>query len=149
VDDLRIKDELQKRMDDTPSMVDQVIGAVAGDVKTLVKSAILGNIYTFSLTKLGTDVDMLARGNIIGAAQTGRDYVNTIKEMSAMKNKKSPEGNIYGSVEELIKEKPSSDIYPNDVPKRGKPSSDIYPNDMPKLRKPSGNIFHKSSIANN
>ena len=114
--------------------VSQLVGAVKGDLKRLLNSAILGNIYTASLTQVASELKSAADGNIIAAAQTVKGYVKTAQERAAMKNKKSAEGNIYGSVEELVKNKPSGDIYPE-------PTQSV----KPKL----GNIFNKATIANN
>lgn len=113
--------------------IQQVIGAVEGDLKSLVKRAILGNIYTASLTQVASEFKSLSEGNIIAAAQTVKGYIKTSQERAAMKNKKSAEGNIYGSVEDLVRNKPTGDIYPE-------PTQSV----KPKL----GNLY-KGSIANN
>lgn len=129
--------------------VSQLVGAVKGDLKRLLNSAILGNIYTASLTQLSSEFKSLAAGNVIAAAQTAKQYVKTAQERAAMKNKKSVEGNIYGSVEELMRKKPTGDIYPDTVEMKQRPTGDIYPEPPRPMKRRLGNIFNKATIANN
>jgi hypothetical protein len=121
VDDIDISEELKSRITHTTSAVKQLIGAVKGDVKSLIKKAILGNIYTYSLTKIGSDIDSALQGNLIKAGQTAKQYIKNAQQRAAMKNyrKQPPE---------------ATNIYLGDVPQRGIPS---------------GNIFNKTTIANN
>ena len=128
--------------------VSQLVGAVKGDIKRLLNSAILGNIYTASLTQLASEFKSLSAGNVIATAQTVKGYIKTAQERAAMKNKKSASGNIYGSVEELVKGKPTGDIYPDEVTRKEHQMRDIYPAVPPPRPKKLGNLY-KGSIANN
>ena len=125
--------ELQRRMTRSFGAIPQMIGAIGGDFNTLLKRIVLGNIYTVSLTQVASELKSLSDGNVIAAAQTAKQYIKTAQERAAMKNNKSTAGNIYGDVEELVK---------------GKPTGDIYPDIPPTLPKKLGNLY-KGSIANN
>lgn len=121
VDDIDISEELKSRITHNTGAVKQLIGAVKGDVKSLIKRAILGNIYTYSLTKIGSDIDSALQGNLIKAGQTAKQYIKNAQQRAAMKNyRKQPPK--------------ATNIYSGDVPQRGIPS---------------GNIFNKTTIANN
>lgn len=120
-DDYNQQEELINRVNESETnFAEQIVGAVKGDVVSLVKRAVLGNIYSYSLTKIGSDLDSLAQGNLIKAGQTAKDYIKTAQERAAMRNK----GNV-------------------------KPSGDIYPDNPTIKLKPSRNIFNKATIANN
>lgn len=125
--------ELQRRMTRSFGAIPQLTGAIKGDVNTLLKRIILGNIYTVSLSQVASEYKSLVDGNVIATAQTAKQYIKTAQERAAMRNRKSASGNIYGDVEELVKGKPSGDIYP-----------DVQPTQPKKL----GNLY-KGSIANN
>jgi hypothetical protein len=114
--------------------LEQVAGKFVGDVKSKLTKAILGNLYTFSLTKLKDQAKSLMKGDVIAAAQSVKQYIKDAEQRKAARNKQPAEGNIYNSVGGWTRVKPEGDIYPNDVPKR---------------EKTSGNIFNKSTIANN
>ena len=134
-DDIKQQVEWNSRLNEpNTNFAEQLVGVAKNAAHSLVKRAILGNIYTVSLTQVASELKSAADGNIIAAAQTVKGYVKTAQERAAMKNKKSAEGNIYGSVEELVRNKPTGDIYPE-------PTQSV----KPKL----GNIFNKVTIANN
>lgn len=134
-DDIKQQVEWNSRLNEpNTNFAEQLVGAAKNAVHSLVKRAILGNIYTVSLTQVASELKSAADGNVIAAAQTVKGYIKTAQERAAMKNKKTAEGNIYGSVEELVRNKPTGDIYPE-------PTQSV----KPKL----GNIFNKATIANN
>lgn len=109
----------------------QVTGHFVKDVKSLFTKAILGNLHTFSLTQLGTQLSEASKGNLIKAGMTVAQYIKTIK-------------NNNNEVET-----PSGNIYPNTENTKQKPTGDIYPNTNIQKKKPIGNIFNKSTLANN
>ena len=143
--------------------VSQLVGAIKGDVKTLLKRIVLGNIYTVSLTQAASELKSLSQGNVIAAAQTAKQYIKTAQERAAMRNKKPASGNIYGSVEELVKGKPTGDIYPDEVTRKEHQMRDIYPDEVTRKEHVSRDIYpeppqpqkrklgnlYKGSIANN
>ena len=136
----------------------QVVGHFVKDVKSLFTKAILGNLHTFSLTQLGTQLSEASKGNLIKAGMTAAQYVKTIKNNN--NEVEAPNGNIYPK-RETIKQKPTGDIYPTIDTTKQKPTGDIYPNIKTIKQKPIGNIFSekkkkhleykfkKSTLANN
>lgn len=109
----------------------QVAGHFTKDIKSLFTKAILGNLHTFSLTQLGTQLSEAAKGNLIKTGMTVAQYVKTIKNNN--NEVETPTGNIY----------PTTDTT------KQKPTGDIYPNTNIQKKKPIGNIFNKSTLANN
>lgn len=142
------EDEEPVKKSPVKNAVSQLVGAIKGDVKTLLKRIVLGNIYTASLTQVASELKSLSEGNVIAAAQTAKQYIKTAQERAAMRNKKPASGNIYGSVEELVKGKPTGDIYPDEVTQKEHQMRDIYPDVPPPRPKKLGNLY-KGSIANN
>jgi hypothetical protein len=128
-----------------------------------LKRIVLGNIYTVSLTQAASELKSLSEGNVIAAAQTAKQYIKTAQERAAMRNKKPASGNIYGSVEELVKGKPTGDIYPDEVTRKEHQMRDIYPDEVTRKEHVSRDIYpepprpqkrklgnlYKGSIANN
>lgn len=129
-DSLAQLQELQLRMTRSYGAIPQLVGAIKGDVKTLLKRIVLGNIYTVSLTQVASELKSLSEGNVIAAAQTAKQYLKTAQERAAMRNRKPASGNIYGSVEELVKGKPSGDIYPDEVIRKEHRIRDLYPDEV-------------------
>ncbi len=58
------------------NMVDQLIDTGLDKVNSLLKKAVLGNLYTFSLTRIGNQIKSLAQGNVIGAVRDVQGYIN-------------------------------------------------------------------------
>jgi hypothetical protein len=116
-------------------------GAIKGDVVSLLKRAVLGNIYTYSLTQIGSEIESAAQGNLIKAGQTVKQYIKNAQQRAAMKNKKHNPGNIYGSVEELVQKKPTGDIFPDEVVQRKHQMRDIYENEVERKKHQMRDIF--------
>lgn len=55
--------------------VGQVAGHLVADTKSLVNRALLGNIYTLSLTQIGSELSDLAKGNLIKTGMTAGQYL--------------------------------------------------------------------------
>lgn len=59
---------------------DQLIGTGKNIATGLIKKAVLGNLYTFSLTRLNDQVKSLSKGNIWSAIRNVNEYVNDAKQ---------------------------------------------------------------------
>lgn len=99
--------------------VGQVAGHLKADIKSVFNKAILGNIHTYSLTRIGDQVQDLLSGNLIKTGMTVKQYINDAKQRQKDGQKALPVGNIHVSTSNKDQ------------------------------RPPTGNIFNKSSIANN
>ena len=63
---------------------------------TNIKRAVLGNLYTYSLTKIGSQLSEAAKGNLIHAGQSVKQYIDNAQERAAAKVKTSNNlGNLY------------------------------------------------------
>lgn len=141
-DDIKQLNEWNSRIKEPDTnFAEQLVGVVKNSASTLLKRAILGNIYTASLTQIASELKSAADGNIIAAAQTVKQYAKTAQERAAMRNKKSAEGNIYGSVEELVRNKPTGDIFPDEFVEKIHTSRNIYPDNTTDKRHRGGDIF--------
>lgn len=72
--------------------IDQVVSTVTTKVNSLIKKAVLGNIYTFSLTKIGDQLSSFANGNVLGAA---RDVSKYIRDSKRNNTGGTPSGNLF------------------------------------------------------
>jgi hypothetical protein len=109
--------------------VGQVAGHLVADVKNFIKRAVLGNIYTYSLTQIGAQLEEAARGNLI---KTGMTVAQYIKNSENRKQENiSASGNIY-----------EGDVAATDNTGR-------KPIVVNKASKQLGNIFSASTLANN
>lgn len=73
---------------------DQLISTGLDKVNSYLKKKVLGNLYTFSLTRIGNQIKSLAQGNVIGAARDVQGYINNanVKEKQHFdKSRLSPE----------------------------------------------------------
>lgn len=71
----------------------QVAGHFVKDVKSLFTKAILGNIHTYSLTQIGTQISEASKGNLIKAGMTVSQYIKNAKQRNETKGK--PNGDIF------------------------------------------------------
>jgi hypothetical protein len=117
----------QDKVEYVPGFLSNAVGQVAGhlkkDLTSLVKRAVLGNLYTVSLTKVAAEVGDLLNGNIIKTGMTAKEYIQTAQQRAADKVKKSADGNIY--------------------------VDDPSYNSMKITGKAVGNIYKRNTIANN
>lgn len=102
----------------------QLAGHFKADIESKINRALLGNIYTLSLTKLDAQLGDLLSGNIIKTGMTVAQYAKTI-------------GN---SVKNTINKHKSLDNIFEDTENKVKLSS---------KRKIGGNIFSNKTLANN
>lgn len=61
----------------------QILQTGIGAVANKLKSAVLGNLYTFSLTNIGDQLASLANGDILGTARNVADYIRDAKQRKA------------------------------------------------------------------
>lgn len=109
--------------------VGQVAGHLVADVKSLFNRAVLGNIYTYSLTQIGAQLEEATRGNLI---KTGMTVAQYIKNSESRKQE-----NISAS----------GNIYEGDIPATD--NTGRKPIVVNKVSKQLGNIFSASTLANN
>lgn len=171
-DDVTQYNHLKQRVDRSRSFISnalgQVVGTVAGEVNTIAKRLLLGNIYTVSLTQVASDISNLAKGNIIATTQRALDYASTFQDrpsynmpgipsqlystnyINTVKKRKPSEGNIY-SIEQVSENNEALLNQYNDDGESSVSNKSIYKSHPfgPKVSKNIGNIFNKSSIANN
>ena len=80
-----------------PGFLTNAIGQVAGhfvkDVTSLYNRAILGNIHTYSLTQIGTQLSEASKGNLIKTGMTVSQYIKSNKNNNY--KPKKPTGNIF------------------------------------------------------
>ena len=73
----------------------QVAGHLVADVKSLFTRAVLGNIYTYSLTQIKDQLTDAAQGNLIKTGMSVAQYAKEIKARSDARNTTKPTGNIF------------------------------------------------------
>ena len=117
----------QDKVEYVPGFISNAVGQVAGhlkkDLTSKLKRAVLGNLYTMSLTKVASEIGDLMEGNLIKTGMTAKEYIQNAQQMKKDNNKRPADGNIY----------------------EGDPSY----NAMKVAGKVIGNIYKRNSIANN
>ena len=73
--------------------VKQVAGHAIADVSSTLKRAVLGNLYSMSLTRIKDQVGDLLEGNLIKTGMTAAAYLKTAKELNP--NSNTPIKNLY------------------------------------------------------
>lgn len=58
----------------------QVASHIVADTKSLLNRALLGNIYTLSLTQIGSQLSDLAKGNLVKTGMTAGQYVKKFEK---------------------------------------------------------------------
>lgn len=76
--------------------IGQAVGHVTKNVKSFFKKAVLGNLYTYSLTQIGSQLKSASEGNVIKAAQTIKQYRKNAQQRAAAKQKAV--GNNIGNI---------------------------------------------------
>lgn len=128
--------------------VGQIAGHFVKDVKSLFTRAILGNLHTYSLTKIGDQVNDLMQGNLIKSGMSVAEYIKQANQRKELESSKYPEGNIYPEPN-VNNQKPNGDLFPEPDIYNQKPDRDIFQEPNINYQKPNGNIFNKSTLANN
>ena len=73
--------ELQKGW--LQKIVDQLLQTGKGMVTSMIKRAVMGNLYTFSLTRIGDQLATLANGDILSTARNAAEYIRDAKQRKA------------------------------------------------------------------
>ena len=87
----------------------QVFGQVKTHVKSKINRALLGNLHTYSLTQIGSQIKSALQGNLIPTAQAAKDYVKEANERNAIKP--TANGNIYAQQKAAMKVKAKGNIF--------------------------------------
>lgn len=90
--------------------VSQIAGTAKRFVEHKIERALLGNLHTYSLVTIGSQVSSAMEGNLLATIQAAKEYKDNAQQRQDMKTKQSPKG----------------DIFPNDTPIRVKPSGNIF-----------------------
>ena len=157
--------------------LNQVVGLGTTFVRDKLERAILGNIYTYSLTKIADQAKSALDGNVIATVQAASKYAKDAKNRNAEKGKPTgnifgepqpkqpnnlgdiyedvekntdtPNGNIFGNASEKNTDTPNGNIFGDAPEKQVAQLGDIYDNDVPSKGKPNGNIFSESALSIN
>lgn len=122
------------------NVINQGIGLITDHVKEKLTSAVLGNLYTYSLTKIGTQLKEAAQGNLIKAGQSIKQYIENSQQRAESKIRQLPNGNLGTGYDNYNAESAKGEIY------------DSTPRSFIGIGKSLGNLANKiapSSIANN
>lgn len=100
------RDKLQDRVNGYDkgfigNMVNQLISTGVDKVTGLIERAILGNLYTFSLTKIGSQMKGLVQGNVLGTAKHIQEYLKDNKQ-SGVSNKLSGDTKLPNTKKQII-----------------------------------------------
>lgn len=90
--------------------VNQLIGTGVKHVKEKLTSAVLGNLYTYSLTKIGTQIGEAAKGNLIKTGQSIKQYIKNEQERAAAKVKQKPSGNLGNGYDNYNGQNPNGNL---------------------------------------
>jgi hypothetical protein len=113
-DSLRQKIEFKARTQSGGGFLTNAIGQVAGhfvkDVKSLFNRAVLGNLHTYSLTKISDQLKDIAKGNLIKTGYSIADYIKSEQHRRSINSKQKPKGDIFPDVD-VTKSKPTGNIF--------------------------------------
>lgn len=135
--------------------LNQVIGAGVNYIEDKLERALLGNLHTYSLTQIGSQVKDLMDGNVIKTVQAAQDYIDEAKKRKEKKS--SPNNNIstsnkYGrpvEFEDNEDNNPTGNLSVSKTQTRpeefednedNNPKGNLFSNEVPVKKKPSGNI---------
>jgi hypothetical protein len=132
--------------------VGQIAGAFVSDVKSKIKGIVLGNLFTYSLTKTGRDVSSLLKGDVIKTGMTIKQYADAKKDRKSRGDDKT----LGEFIVSPIKDIPWSNQW-NYFDSRNEDShKEVGPNifmsganNTNNTTTTSGNIFSNSTLANN
>ena len=138
--------------------LNQVIGAGVNYIEDKLERALLGNLHTYSLTQIGSQIKDLMNGNVIKTVQGAKDYIDEAKKRKEQKS--PPNNNIstsdkYGRPTEFDDNEdnnPTGNLFSNEVPVKEKPSGNITAQQLAALKvkgKPNGKIFDNITLINN
>lgn len=93
VEDIKEQQKTEYNTGFLMNAVGQVAGHLKADVKSFFNRAILGNIHTYSLTRIGDQVNELMQGNLIKTGMTVSQYIKNSKQRKL--KQEQPVGNIF------------------------------------------------------
>lgn len=99
-DDIKALIELSRRQSEDgfiKNAVGQLASLGVNYIEHKLKRAVLGNLYTYSLTKIGSQLSEAAKGNLIHTGQSIKQYIDTAQARAAAKVKNKPNNNIFKS----------------------------------------------------
>jgi hypothetical protein len=143
--------------------VNQLVSTGVNYVEDKIERVLLGNLHTYSLTRIGSQVKDVLDGNIIKTVQAAKDYIDDSKKRKENAHKTPPTNNIStnnkhdrpvefdnditGPNNKLFddkvsdKEQPSGNIMNSKIQKKEQPSGDLFDNEIPKKEQPNGDLF--------
>ena len=87
------------RIEYESGFIENAIGQVAGHAKQWVKGkvnrALMGNLFTFSLTQMKDQAKDLLQGNLIKTGMSIAEYVKESNARKDVRNKEKPKGDIF------------------------------------------------------
>ena len=90
---------VEYKIDYEAGFIGNAIGQVVGHAKQWIKSkinrAVMGNLYTFSLTQMRDQARDLLQGNLIKTGMSIAEYVREANARKEEKNKPKPNGDIF------------------------------------------------------
>ena len=89
--------------------VDQLVGVAKNWVVDKIERAVLGNLYTYSLTKIADQAKTLLQGGVIQTVQAAKDYSDNIKQRKEVKQ--VADRNIFSNSKKNQNKKPNSNIF--------------------------------------
>lgn len=100
------RDQLQERVNGYDkgfigNAINQLVSTGVDKATSLVERAILGNLYTFSLTKIGSQMKGLIQGNVLGTAKHIQEYLKDNKQ-SGVSNKLSGDTKLPNTKKQII-----------------------------------------------
>jgi hypothetical protein len=143
--------------------IDQLVSTGVNYLEDKLERALLGNLHTYSLTNIGSQIKDVLDGNVIKTVQAAKDYIDDGKKRKENAHKTSPTNNIStnnkhdrpvefdnditGPTSKLFedevseKEQPNGNILDSELPKKEQPSGDLFDNEIPRKEQPSGDLF--------
>lgn len=102
-DDPAALEELKKRSNPFDkgflgNAINQAIGLGKNYLEDKLERAVLGNLHTYSLPQIGSQIKSALQGNVISTVQAAKDYVNNAQQRAAEKIKAKPNGNIFKDI---------------------------------------------------
>lgn len=98
--------DIDYKVEYEPGFIGNAVGQIAGhlvdDVRSKINRAILGNLYTYSLTQFRDQVKDFLGGNLIKTGMSINEYVKEAKARKDANNKQKPNGDIFPEPEPRV-----------------------------------------------
>lgn len=89
--------------------IGQLVGAGKNWLEDKAERALLGNLHTYSLTQIGSQLKSAMQGNVFSTVQAAKDYIKESNERKAVKETAS--GNLFPQQKAAMKLKPNGNIF--------------------------------------